>query len=189
MRIQELTEYLDTYLRAGEFHDYAPNGLQVEGTREVKHIVLGVSASLGLIDEAARRGADVVLVHHGWFWKGESPRIAGVKGCRIRHLMQSGMHLVGYHLPLDAHETVGNNAELARVLGLTIESRHGEYGLLHVGEIISGAMLAADFARWFIQANSMMMRFVGYRANEYFPVGPSANRFFLAIVCLTCRSG
>ena len=85
MRIQELTEYLDTYLRAGEFHDYAPNGLQVEGTREVKHIVLGVSASLGLIDEAARRGADVVLVHHGWFWKGESPRIAGVKGCRIRH--------------------------------------------------------------------------------------------------------
>ena len=76
MRIQELTEYLDTYLRAGEFHDYAPNGLQVEGTREVKHIVLGVSASLGLIDEAARRGADVVLVHHGWFWKGESPRIA-----------------------------------------------------------------------------------------------------------------
>lgn len=136
MRIQELTEYLDTYLRAGEFHDYAPNGLQVEGTREVKHIVLGVSASLGLIDEAARRGADVVLVHHGWFWKGESPRIAGVKGCRIRHLMQSGMHLVGYHLPLDAHETVGNNAELARVLGLTIESRHGEYGLLHVGEII-----------------------------------------------------
>ena len=65
MRIQELTEYLDTYLRAGEFHDYAPNGLQVEGTREVKHIVLGVSASLGLIDEAARRGADVVLVHHG----------------------------------------------------------------------------------------------------------------------------
>ena len=135
MRIQELTEYLDTYLRAGEFHDYAPNGLQVEGTREVKHIVLGVSASLGLIDEAARRGADVVLVHHGWFWKGESPRIAGVKGCRIRHLMQSGMHLVGYHLPLDAHETVGNNAELARLLGLTIESRHGEYGLLHVGEI------------------------------------------------------
>ena len=141
MRIQELTQYLDTYLRAGEFHDYAPNGLQVEGTREVEHIVLGVSASLGLIDEAARLGADVVLVHHGWFWKGESPRIAGVKGCRIRHLMQSGMHLVGYHLPLDAHETVGNNAELARVLGLTIESRHGEYGLLHVGEIISGAML------------------------------------------------
>lgn len=102
MRIQELTQYLDTYLRAGEFHDYAPNGLQVEGTREVEHIVLGVSASLGLIDEAARLGADVVLVHHGWFWKGESPRIAGVKGCRIRHLMQSGMHLVGYHLPLDA---------------------------------------------------------------------------------------
>ena len=70
MRIQELTEYLDTYLRAGEFHDYAPNGLQVEGTREVEHIVLGVSASLGLIDEAARRGADVVLVHHGWFLEG-----------------------------------------------------------------------------------------------------------------------
>ena len=109
MRIQELTEYLDTYLRAGEFHDYAPNGLQVEGTREVKHIVLGVSASLGLIDEAARRGADVVLVHHGWFWKGESPRIAGVKGCRIRHLMQSGMHLVGRLMRMKRSATTQNS--------------------------------------------------------------------------------
>lgn len=80
MRIQELTQYLDTYLRAGEFHDYAPNGLQVEGTREVEHIVLGVSASLGLIDEAARLGADVVLVHHGWFWKGNHHELLVSRG-------------------------------------------------------------------------------------------------------------
>ena len=80
MRIQELTQYLDTYLRAGEFHDYAPNGLQVEGTREVEHIVLGVSASLGLIDEAARRGADVVLYTTVGFGRGNHHELLVSRG-------------------------------------------------------------------------------------------------------------
>lgn len=146
MQVQALIRHLDEYLRAGEFRDYAPNGLQVEGRQEVSRIVLGVSASLGLIEAAARRGADAVLVHHGWFWKGESPRICGTRGKRIRRLIESGMNLIAYHLPLDAHEEVGNNAELARVLGLSIDVRAGEYGLLHAGNILSGPMTAAAFA-------------------------------------------
>lgn len=146
MRVKELIEYLDGLLTPGEFKDYAPNGLQVEGRDEVKRIVLGVSASLGLIEAARDRGADTVLVHHGWFWRGEDPRICGVKGRRIRTLLESGMNLVAYHLPLDAHPEVGNNAELARVLGLSVETRTGEYGLLHTGRILTGPMKAHEFA-------------------------------------------
>lgn len=146
MRVRTLVEYLDEYLHAGDFRDYAPNGLQVEGSAEVNKIVLGVTASLGLIEAAAERGAQAVLVHHGWFWKGEDARIVGVKGRRVRRLIESGLNLIAYHLPLDAHEEVGNNAELARVLGLSVETRAGDYGLLHVGSILSGEMTAAAFA-------------------------------------------
>lgn len=147
MKVKALIDYLDECLKPGEFRDYAPNGLQVEGRGEVRRIVLGVSASLGLIREAARRNADAVLVHHGWFWRGEDPRITGVKGARVRALIESGLSLIAYHLPLDAHPEVGNNAELARVLGLCVEARAGEYGLLHVGRILSGPMRAEEFAR------------------------------------------
>ena len=146
MKTRALIEFLDGVLKTGEFRDYAPNGLQVEGRENISSIVLGVSASLGLIEAAAAKGADAVLVHHGWFWRGEDARIVGVKGRRIRCLIENGMNLIGYHLPLDAHPEVGNNAELARVLGLSIDTRAGEYGLLHAGEILSGPMTAAEFA-------------------------------------------
>ncbi|MDO5531287.1 Nif3-like dinuclear metal center hexameric protein [Sutterella sp.] len=146
MKTRDLIAYLDELLVPGEFKDYAPNGLQVEGRGEVNRIVLGVSASLGLIEAARERRADAVLVHHGWFWRGEDARITGVKGRRVRTLIESEMNLIAYHLPLDAHAEVGNNAELARVLGLSIESRTGEYGLLHTGSILSGPMRADAFA-------------------------------------------
>lgn len=146
MKVTALIDYLDECLKPEEFRDYAPNGLQVEGRGEVMRIVLGVTASLGLIREAARRRADAVLVHHGWFWRGEDPRITGVKGARVRALIDAGLNLIAYHLPLDTHPEVGNNAELARVLGLSIETRTGEYGLLHAGRILSGPMSAEAFA-------------------------------------------
>ena len=125
MKAKALIEFLDGVLKPGEFRDYAPNGLQVEGRENISSIVLGVSASLGLLEAAAVKGADAVLVHHGWFWRGEDARIVGVKGRRIRSLIENGMNLIGYHLPLDAHPEVGNNAELARVLGLSIDTRAG----------------------------------------------------------------
>ena len=118
--IQDLTQFCDDYLSAGSFKDYAPNGLQVDGERPVQRIVTGVTACEALIDAAIAAHADTIMVHHGYFWKGESATITGMKGRRIRKLMQHGISMIGYHLPLDAHPVVGNNAKLAEVLNMTI---------------------------------------------------------------------
>lgn len=113
-----LVAYCDSLLEAGSFADYSPNGLQVEGRRPIRLLVSGVTACAALIDEAGKLGADALLVHHGWFWKGEDPRLVGPKGRRARTLMASGASLIAYHLPLDAHPLYGNNATLGRCLGI-----------------------------------------------------------------------
>ncbi|WP_265090655.1 Nif3-like dinuclear metal center hexameric protein [Psychrobacter alimentarius] len=118
--VQDLTQFCDDYLSAGAFKDYAPNGLQVDGGRPVQRIVTGVTACEALIDAAIAENADVIMVHHGYFWKGEPAPITGMKGRRIRKLMQHGISMIGYHLPLDAHPIIGNNAKLAELLNLTI---------------------------------------------------------------------
>ena len=118
--VQDLTQFCDDYLSAGAFKDYAPNGLQVDGGRPVQRIVTGVTACEALIDAAIADNADVIMVHHGYFWKGEPAPITGMKGRRIRKLMQHGISMIGYHLPLDAHPIIGNNAKLAELLNLTI---------------------------------------------------------------------
>ena len=117
---QALTEFCDEYLSAPAFKDYAPNGLQVDGGRPIQRIVTGVTACEALIDAAIADNADAILVHHGYFWKGEPAPITGMKGQRIRKLMQHGISLIGYHLPLDAHPRIGNNAKLAELLDMTI---------------------------------------------------------------------
>ena len=117
IEIDQLSEYCDRLLACGDFKDYCPNGLQVAGERPVRRLASGVTASQALIDGAVHDGADAVLVHHGCFWNGDSPCLVGMKGRRIRALMQSGMSLYAYHLPLDAHPELGNNRQLARVLG------------------------------------------------------------------------
>lgn len=117
---KDITEFCDEYLAAASFQDYCPNGLQVDAGAEIKRIVTGVTASEALIDAAIQDGADAILVHHGYFWKGEPAPITGMKGKRIRKLMQHGISLIAYHLPLDAHTEIGNNAVLARELGLII---------------------------------------------------------------------
>ena len=118
--LHELVQYADTLLKAHEFNDYCPNGLQVEASCEVIKIIAGVTASKALIDVAIKEKADVLVVHHGYFWKGEKPELTGIKGQRIRALMQSGISLLAYHLPLDAHVELGNNVQLAKVLGWEI---------------------------------------------------------------------
>ena len=133
MQIQELVNYLDTYLNASLFKDFAPNGLQVEGRNEVKRIVLGVTACQSLIDFAVREKADAILVHHGWFWKGEPAPVVGMKRRRLAAVLASDINLIAYHLPLDAHPEVGNNAEIARLLDLKIEKKTGFYDLLNIG--------------------------------------------------------
>lgn len=117
---QALTEFCDEYLSAPAFKDYAPNGLQVDGGRPIQRIVTGVTACEALIDAAIADNADAILVHHGYFWKGEPAPITGIKGQRIRKLIQHGISLIGYHLPLDAHPRIGNNAKLAELLDMSI---------------------------------------------------------------------
>lgn len=138
MQLSALTDHIKTLLSVDAFKDYAPNGLQVEGKSEVKHIVTGVTASRRLLEEAATLGADAVLVHHGWFWKGEDPRLVGMKYRRLKVLMDNQMSLLAYHLPLDAHPELGNNAQLAQKLGLNVVERTGDMDLLNFCEPVSG---------------------------------------------------
>ena len=121
VELTELVEYCDEILKSSEFMDYCPNGLQVQGRSQVQKIVTGVTACQALLDEAVKHQADLVLVHHGYFWKGENAPLTGIKYQRIRTLIQHEMSLLAYHLPLDAHPSMGNNARLAVKLGLEVE--------------------------------------------------------------------
>ncbi|MFB1487527.1 MULTISPECIES: Nif3-like dinuclear metal center hexameric protein [unclassified Thiocapsa] len=124
-----LVAYCDHFLAAADFDDYSPNGLQVEGERSIRRLVSGVTASAALIEAASGWGADAILVHHGWFWKNEAPCLTGIRGRRARRLFKAGASLIAYHLPLDAHPLVGNNATLAAYLGWVdaapVADRHG----------------------------------------------------------------
>ncbi|WP_020683119.1 Nif3-like dinuclear metal center hexameric protein [Marinobacterium rhizophilum] len=121
IELNELVRYCDTLLQSNSISDYCPNGLQVEGRSQVKRILCGVTASQALLDEAVAWQADLVLVHHGYFWKGEDSRIRGVKKRRLATLLKHDISLLAYHLPLDVHPVYGNNVQLAARLGLAIE--------------------------------------------------------------------
>ena len=131
--LEEIVSYTNQLLDIDSFKDYAPNGLQVEGRDTVKRIVSGVTASELMIDRAIEQEADVLLVHHGYFWKGEDPCLTGMKGRRIRKLIKNDISLLGYHLPLDAHHQLGNNAKLADLLGFHVEGSMDEQGVGNYG--------------------------------------------------------
>lgn len=116
--LADLVAYCDDTLTSASIRDYCPNGLQVQGSAEVRCIVSGVTASQALIDAAVAQGADLLLVHHGYFWKGEAEPITGIKYQRIKTLIKNDISLLAYHLPLDVHPELGNNAQLAKRLGL-----------------------------------------------------------------------
>jgi dinuclear metal center YbgI/SA1388 family protein len=124
-----LEETLDGLLQPAAFKDYGPNGLQVEGSVRVRHLVSGVTASLALIDAAIAEGADAILVHHGLFWRGQDGRLTGWLRQRVARLMAHDINLFAYHLPLDAHAELGNNAQLGVRLGLVADVRFGEQQL------------------------------------------------------------
>ena len=115
----ELQQWLDNTMQPQRFRDYCPNGLQVAGKPTVRRLVTGVTASMDLLQAAIERNADAVLVHHGWFWKNEDSRLIGTRRERIALALKHDLNLFAYHLPLDAHPGLGNNAQLAEVLGLT----------------------------------------------------------------------
>lgn len=141
MQRTELMAWLNQELAVDMFKDYAPNGLQLQGRGEIKHITCAVTASLAAIEAAVANGSDLLLVHHGWFWKSEPMVITDWKFKRIETAMKSGLNIAGFHLPLDAHPVVGNNAQLAQVLGLEMQRQFGHQNLLAEGVLPASVSL------------------------------------------------
>jgi dinuclear metal center YbgI/SA1388 family protein len=135
MLLNELGDYNATLLQTNMFKDYCPNGIQVEGRAEVRRIATGVTASQQVLDAAIEWGADAILVHHGYFWRNEEATIVGIKKKRIAQLLRNDVSLLAYHLPLDAHAELGNNAQLGKLLGLAARGRFGEQSLAWLGEM------------------------------------------------------
>ena len=143
----DLHRYLDSVLEPGRYSDYCPNGLQVEGRPEVVRLVTGVTACQALIDRAVAWRADAILVHHGYFWRGEDPCVVGMKRRRLAALVGHDISLLAYHLPLDMHSEYGNNAQFGALLGVRTEgplAAQGDVPGLH--GVLAGPMSAEDFA-------------------------------------------
>lgn len=173
-QLRDILAFCDALLQPEQYQDYCPNGLQVEGRAEVRCLVSGVTASMALLEAAAEAGADAVLVHHGYFWQGEDPRVVGMKQRRLRQLLERGISLIAYHLPLDGHPELGNNAQLGKCLGIEPEGRFGKgpgegiamYGTLpqpqpaerlaqHIGHVLQRAPLH-------IAGNDRLVRRIGW---------------------------
>lgn len=123
----EIVEFINNYLEIQKFKDSGTNGLQVPGKEEVEKVVFGVSASLELFQQAVKKGADMIIVHHGLFWEGSRWRISHLLKGRLKFLFDNNLSLLGYHLPLDAHPEIGNNTQIAKRLGIKITGKFGEY--------------------------------------------------------------
>jgi dinuclear metal center YbgI/SA1388 family protein len=136
MQLIELRDYIGSELAVSRFHDYCPNGVQVEGGSEVRRIATGVTASQAVLEAATAWGTDAILVHHGYFWRNEDASITGIKKRRIAHLLQHDISLLAYHLPLDAHPEWGNNVQLGQHLGFVEEGRFGGQDIACHGRLL-----------------------------------------------------
>jgi dinuclear metal center YbgI/SA1388 family protein len=135
MQLNELRDYIGSLLEVDRFIDYCPNGLQIEGRPEVTRIATAVTASQSVLEAATKWRADAVLVHHGYFWRNEDATITGIKKRRVAHLLLNETSLLAYHLPLDAHMKLGNNAQLAERLDWVEHGRFGEQNIACYGEL------------------------------------------------------
>jgi dinuclear metal center YbgI/SA1388 family protein len=142
MLLDELRDYNASLLQTGMFKDYCPNGLQVEGRAELRRVATGVTASQQVLDDAIEWGADAILVHHGYFWRNEDATIVGIRKKRIAQLLRNDVSLLAYHLPLDAHAELGNNAQLGKLLGLVEHGRFGEQNIAWLGALQQPQSLA-----------------------------------------------
>lgn len=142
----DVESFLNQLLTPERFKDYGPNGLQVEGRAQIRRVVSGVTASLALIEAAVTAGADMILVHHGLFWRGQDGRLTGWLKARVERLMAAQVNLFAYHLPLDAHPALGNNARLGAEIGLQADARFGEQDLGFLGPAGAGLASARDLA-------------------------------------------
>jgi len=143
VKINELNHYTQQLMQVARFKDYCPNGLQVEGRAEINKIVTGVTASMALLEAAHQAGADLILVHHGYFWRNEAPELVGIKRKRIKFLLEHDINLMAYHLPLDAHSEFGNNVQLGKLLGFEAQDYAGADDLIAYAELAAGVPLSA----------------------------------------------
>jgi len=141
VKLSVLNNYLNEIMQPQRFNDYCPNGLQVEGKQEIRKIVTGVTASMNLLQAAYQANADAILVHHGYFWRGENPAITGIKKCRIQFLLGHDISLFGFHLPLDAHPDFGNNVMLGALFGFKIAGYLGDNGMIAWAELAQAQSL------------------------------------------------
>lgn len=149
MRLKALSEHVDHLLDVSRFKDYSPNGLQVEGRDEVRRVLCGVTASQALLDVAVAEQVDAIFVHHGYFWRGEDARVTGIRKRRLATLLNNDISLFAYHLPLDAHPELGNNARLGELLGWEAEGLFGDQQLGWIGRpstTTTATAIAADLA-------------------------------------------
>lgn len=149
MNNQALEKYVNELLHIEQYQDYAPNGLQVEGCQSVQTVIFGVTASLELIQHAIERRADAIFVHHGYFWKGEDQTITGIKQRRIKALLENDINLYSYHLPLDGHDTLGNNAQLGKLWQIQHAQPNAPFELLWSGALPSVSL--SDFSQLLTQ--------------------------------------
>ncbi|CAL1328998.1 Nif3-like dinuclear metal center hexameric protein [Candidatus Providencia siddallii] len=122
-----LEKIINDELNINDFKDHCPNGLQVEGCSDVNKIITGVSACKNLLEVSVKKKADAIIVHHGYFWKNEHLVIKGIKKNRLKILLNNNINLYAYHLPLDAHKKMGNNTQLAYVLGIKIKGQINQF--------------------------------------------------------------
>ena len=143
VKLNELLHYTQELMQVERYKDYCPNGLQVEGKSQIKKIVTGVTASMALLEAANQANADLILVHHGYFWRNEDPRVIGIKRNRLAYLIKNDLNLFAYHLPLDAHQQFGNNVQLSRKLDINLAGFAGENNIIAYGELSSSMTLQA----------------------------------------------
>lgn len=160
MKLDALRDYNASLLQTGQFKDYCPNGVQVEGRTEVLRIATAVTASKQVLDEAIAWEADAILVHHGYFWRNEDACIVGVKKKRIAQLLKNDVSLLAYHLPLDAHPELGNNAQLGKLLGMAEQGRFGEQNIACFGALESPLTLT-QFAHQVTQKLQRIPQVIG----------------------------
>ncbi len=160
MLLNELRDYNASLLQTSLFQDHCPNGVQVEGRADVRRIATGVTASQQVLDSAIEWGADAILVHHGYFWRNEDATIVGIKKRRIARLLRNDVSLLTYHLPLDAHPELGNNAQLGKLLGLVAQGRFGEQNIAWLGSLEQVQTLA-QFTRQVAHALNRTPQVIG----------------------------
>jgi dinuclear metal center YbgI/SA1388 family protein len=147
VKLNELLHYTQELMQVERFKDYCPNGLQVEGKAEIRKIVTGVTASMALLEAANQANADLILVHHGYFWRNEDPRVVGIKRNRLAFLLKNDLNLMAYHLPLDAHTEFGNNVQLGKVLCISPSGFTGDSNIIAYGDLLAPMTLQAFAAQ------------------------------------------